>query len=221
MPDDFDFNLDAKRVRITDNKMLESLKAFCADGSRPFTTSIYDAWQERVCSSQAISRRFGSWRKALEKAGFSYGSQAHTYTTLELIDNLEQVWREIGYPPGKRKLPKHGYRISERPYVNRWGSVAEACKVLKRYKDGEITESDLLPDDRPRSRRTIPMRLRWKILTRDNYQCVKCGKRPPEVKLEIDHIIPWSKEGTDCEDNLQTLCNICNSGKSDESTITY
>ena len=148
-------------------------------------------------------------------AGFAHGSQAHTYTTLELIDNLERVWREIGYAPGRRMLAKHGNRISERPYINRWGSVAQACKVLKLFKDGKITESELLPEDKPRRRGTIPLALRWKILKRDNYQCVKCGKHPPDVELEIDHIIPWSKGGADNGKNLQTLCNMCNGGKSD------
>ncbi len=49
-----------------------------------------------------------------------------------------------------------------------------------------------------------------------------CGKSPalyPEleidavIKLEIDHVQPHSKSGTDDIDNLQTLCILCNRGK--------
>ena len=210
----FHFDLGAKRNRITDNQMLDSLKQFYSIRNEPFTTADYDAWDEKACTSQAISRRFGSWRKALQIIGISYGVQANTYTVQELLDNLELVWRELGYPPGKRKLAQYGYRISERPYINRWGSVAKACQQLKLYKEGKIKEAQLLPEELTRRRGTIPVSIRWKIMQRDNFQCVKCGKRPPEVRLEVDHIHPWSLGGTDQEENLQTLCHICNAGKS-------
>jgi len=34
------------------------------------------------------------------------------------------------------------------------------------------------------------------------------------VLLEVDHIIPRSRRGTDVMGNLQTLCKKCNIGKS-------
>src|SRR5947199_8208341 len=36
----------------------------------------------------------------------------------------------------------------------------------------------------------ISPRLRWHILKRDCYTCTKCGRRPPRVTLEVDHLIP-------------------------------
>ena|SRR2546425_7262019 len=59
----------------------------------------------------------------------------------------------------------------------------------------------------------INPRLRWKILKRDNFTCTKCGRKPPNVRLEVDHIYPLSKGGTNNEKNLATLCSRCNSGK--------
>jgi len=35
------------------------------------------------------------------------------------------------------------------------------------------------------------------------------------VVLHIDHVTPWSKGGETEMDNLQTLCEPCNLGKSD------
>lgn len=69
---------------------------------------------------------------------------------------------------------------------------------------------------RHRTSRTPSMKLRFEILKRDNFKCCACGSSPakdPAVELHIDHIIPWSKGGETTEDNLQTLCSICNFGK--------
>ena len=55
--------------------------------------------------------------------------------------------------------------------------------------------------------------LRWRILLRDNYTCQYCGQHAPNVKLEIDHIIPTIDGGEDEPDNLITACYACNRGK--------
>lgn len=43
--------------------------------------------------------------------------------------------------------------------------------------------------------------------------CQYCGKTPPDVSLEIDHIKPVSKNGTNDINNLITACFDCNRGK--------
>lgn len=58
------------------------------------------------------------------------------------------------------------------------------------------------------------------ILTRDTheifkkagYKCSHCGESDP-AKLTIDHIIPQIHGGSDHPDNLQSLCQSCNSRK--------
>jgi hypothetical protein len=64
-----------------------------------------------------------------------------------------------------------------------------------------------------RVRSEMTLKLRYKILKRDNFRCVTCGRRPPGVELCVDHIIPVAKGGTNSEDNLRTLCTDCNLGK--------
>lgn len=59
--------------------------------------------------------------------------------------------------------------------------------------------------------------LRYDILKRDNFKCVICGMSAQDgVKLHVDHIVPVSKGGKSEVNNLQTLCERCNLGKSNK-----
>jgi 5-methylcytosine-specific restriction endonuclease McrA len=64
-------------------------------------------------------------------------------------------------------------------------------------------------------RKSISSRLRAEGLR--SQRCAQCGKTPlgHHVVLVVDHKIPWSWGGTDDIDNLQPLCEECNSGKKD------
>jgi hypothetical protein len=58
-------------------------------------------------------------------------------------------------------------------------------------------------------------REKFKILHRDNFTCRYCGARPGSENLEVDHLIPRSKYGSDNACNLVAACVTCNSRKSD------
>ena len=60
----------------------------------------------------------------------------------------------------------------------------------------------------------VGSRLRFEVFKRDDFTCRYCGKRSPQVVLELDHIIPKSRSGTDDVMNLLTSCFECNRGKS-------
>jgi hypothetical protein len=67
--------------------------------------------------------------------------------------------------------------------------------------------------DKPTTGKGIAPKVRWAILSRDEYRCVCCGRGAPDVELHIDHIHPRSKGGSDFYGNLRTLCSECNIGK--------
>ena len=63
----------------------------------------------------------------------------------------------------------------------------------------------------------VSKRLRYEVLKRDNFTCRDCGRTPPEVKLQTDHVIPVTLGGSDDPSNLATRCADCNAGKSSSS----
>lgn len=69
-----------------------------------------------------------------------------------------------------------------------------------------------------RTPRQASLRLRFKVLQRDNFTCRACGRSPAShlgLVLQVDHILPYSGPGETVFENLQTLCIDCNLGKSD------
>lgn len=55
---------------------------------------------------------------------------------------------------------------------------------------------------------------RFRILHRDNFTCRYCGSRPGSDLLEVDHLVPRSRGGSDDDENLVTACKTCNGRKS-------
>lgn len=64
-------------------------------------------------------------------------------------------------------------------------------------------------------RKAIPVSIRTEVFKRDMFTCQYCGRKAPEVVLEIDHIKPVAKGGTNHIMNLITSCFECNRGKGD------
>ena len=55
--------------------------------------------------------------------------------------------------------------------------------------------------------------LRFDVFRRDRFICRYCGGRPPDVVLELDHVVPVADGGRSEEENLVTSCWDCNRGK--------
>lgn len=84
-------------------------------------------------------------------------------------------------------------------------------KDLEREAKNELIKDGLLLPNIGGKREPIPQGIMDKVWNRDNGQCVLCSSKQ---NLEFDHIIPFSKGGSNTYRNLQLLCRSCNAKKS-------
>ena len=66
---------------------------------------------------------------------------------------------------------------------------------------------------RPTERIRWPKGLKGRLMRRQNNTCVYCGYRRRATSMEIDHIIPAVRGGSNDESNLQVICRPCNQRK--------
>jgi len=174
---------------------------------------------------------------------FKISTRRSSYGTQELFDEMERIWVLLGHRPSRNEWTAIKPKISYDSLYRRFGGWTNACLKFIEYKSGgaitagdevrvqsekAVRKADARVDSQKemdkvkkelQKTRTIPLSVRIKVLSRDNFRCVFCGKSPAinaGTLLHIDHIVPFSKGGINTIDNLQTLCEECNLGKSDE-----
>ncbi|MBW4593054.1 MAG: HNH endonuclease [Brasilonema angustatum HA4187-MV1] len=90
---------------------------------------------------------------------------------------------------------------------------ADKSKKPKVKKSAATKSLAQAKQDSSKRSRHIPASVRVSVLDKDDYKCVFCGRSSQQVQLEVDHIVPFSKGGSNNLSNLQTLCTDCNRGK--------
>ena len=64
-------------------------------------------------------------------------------------------------------------------------------------------------------RKSLSKKIRFEVFKRDSFTCQYCGRKAPDVILEVDHINPVKEGGENDILNLVTSCFDCNRGKRD------
>lgn len=216
---------------MTEADLLAEMKRVHAQlGTGMLTKDDFDR-TSIVTASGAIRGRFGSWKKAMEKAGIQLSSMGRRYTDEECFENLVAVWSHYGRPPQHDEMKVPPSVVGSKAYVIRWGTWRKALSAFVDWANADkagstepsskesTEEADpvLAPKVRKSAedRHEVPLRLKWQVHVRDGFRCVACGKNPPQhgVTLHADHIVPWADGGKTILENLQTLCEPCNLGK--------
>ncbi len=202
-------------------------------GTKALTIEQFN--KHAAVSAETVRRRFGSWWNALDEAGLQISNHGKRHSDDDYFENLLKVWTHHGRQPKYREMDEQPSTISSGAYEAKWGNWHSALRAFVERVNADIELPPIRPTA-PESKahtietktakrghnsrvRTIPLGLRYDILKRDHFKCVRCGDSPatnPKCKLHVDHIDPFSQGGESVKENLRTLCLSCNQGKSDK-----
>ncbi|HLD70081.1 MAG TPA: HNH endonuclease [Candidatus Omnitrophota bacterium] len=219
------FELIPLKRNVSEDILLQDLKNVAQKlGVDKLSRGLYDA--NGKFSACTIVRRFDSWRNALGKVGLKVSEkQNDRIDDEEYFRNLESVWRNLGKQPAKGDIEKPLSKYSVTAYIKRFGRWRKALERFVKYvneesdisSEGAIKNLKSEPATRNQTSRAINWRSRFLVMRRDNFKCKNCGRSPAtdqNIILHVDHIKAWTNGGETILENLQTLCSICNVGKS-------
>jgi hypothetical protein len=208
----------AHRFNITRKQLLADLRRV-ANQLQTKTLTVNQYRQFGQHDFGQLKRQLGPWYKALNTAGLRPGHY-RGLSAEELFENLKSVWQKLGAQPTITQMRKPLSRYSAEPYLTKFRTWCRALRAFDQYMHPQNAPKPTPPAriGPPLASTHINHRLRYLILKRDHFKCRACGRSPatdPAVQLQIDHKHPRSKGGKSTRENLQTLCEICNGGKSD------
>ncbi len=196
--------------------------------------TAYEYDQNGVFSSSTLVKKYDGWNKILELSGLK-PILNRNFSNEEMFEEIERIWVELGRQPTSTDIKKGISKYSLQSYARRFGGWRKALEAFVEYINSDSNSDTFIDESNDMNKsaienneeckivvhktsREINLRLRFKVMQRDNFKCCMCGASPakdPAVILHIDHIMPWSKGGETVINNLQTLCSKCNLGKSD------
>lgn len=230
--------LEQKNVCTSINDFIDDVKNLAAQLKK---TSITVTEYQHFGSYHHHYFRYHNlgWDDVLKMAGLNSTPYHHgknkTISDIELFEEIERVWIKLGRQPTSIDIEKGLFKYGRNTFGRRFGSWRKALEAFVDYinssntsdcnntneNDVEQVTVDHSPEQqmiRHKTNREPNLRLRFKVLLRDNFKCSQCGRSPAtdsSVELHVDHIYPWAKGGETTFDNLRTLCKECNLGKSD------
>jgi hypothetical protein len=219
------FKLNDYHRNLSEQELLDDLRLVASRLSAgSMTRDVYD--EKGKYSGGTMQKRFGSWNKALEKAGLNIMS-FRAFSEKELFENIEEVWIKLGRQPLTKEFKKPLSKYSREPYINKFGTVRKALEAFIEYinsdvdqhQEPEIETSEPTSEGQPiiqhKTKRNPSERLKVQVLMRDGNRCRLCGVTVTGENIHFDHIKPWAKGGETILENLQVLCERHNLAKGD------
>lgn len=167
---------------------------------------------------KAIKNHFGTWNKLLSNVNIEITKNCQHLSKEDIFCLIEELWIHLERQPNLREfetMTKHTKKI----IISNFGKWSICLKEFVKWETNKDKRKNNLTNTQitHKTTREPSKSLRYDVLTRDNYKCVICGRSTSDnIKLQVDHIIPYSLGGETTLDNLQTLCSDCNLGKSNK-----
>lgn len=218
-----------KKSKLEKKEIIDDIKKIYEEHGN-VSANIYK--QKGKFPFKTVKRLFNnSWENVLQESGLPLNCGSRSIKDIDLLIEIERIWETLCRQPTTSDIKKGFSKFSLNTFIRRFGSWENTLKNFSNYI--EIKEKDarkIIEDNSNETlvcstkifthttKRDINLRLRYKVLLRDNFKCCKCGRSPattPGLELHIDHIKPWANGGETVIENLQTLCSDCNLGKSD------
>ena len=190
--------------------IIEELRRVEVFYGRHFSRREFDQ-KATTCKGSEVLSRFGTWQGALDAAGLKLVTVKKDRSQIsndELFKELGRVWSLLSHRPSKDEWEKCEGKYSYTTYKTRFAGWVNACAAFIEHvsdKQDHLPNTQKTNNDadvfiavateiQPGDRRNVPMKLRYKVLTRDRYRCGLCGRSPAThigVSLHVDHIDPF------------------------------
>ncbi len=215
------FELDTYNRNIPEQDLIDDLKKVADELGKEMIAN-FEYKEKGKYGVTTMIRRFGSWNKAIEKAGLQPTKTAN-HSDEDFYNDIETVWIKLGRQPRWSEMEKPLSRFSGGSYQKRFGGWRIAINNFVKFINSEEVDTEktlqnkMEISSKHKTKRDINWRLRFLVMRKDNFKCIACGRNPasnPDIILHVDHIKSWDKGGETVFENLQTLCSICNIGKS-------
>ena len=166
--------------------------------------------------AETIRRRFGSWQRAIEKAGLTISNRGKRHSEEDYFENLLRAWTHYGRQPKYGEMSAAPSLIGAKAYEAKWGGWRKALKAFLERVNADLADRPATQNMQPpemtspmerirkvnnrRASEKVPSRnislgLRYDVLRRDRFRCVICGVSPASklgCELHVDHVHPFA-----------------------------
>jgi len=165
---------------------------------------------------EGLKTAYGQCQNELARVRSAFNSE-YLRGKYDFLESVEGKKAELEKKKAELELLELEAKIKKQRLLNeKIGDDTLSIDYKALTTEDKIKLNETIISEKHEERSRLTPKLKMKILERDSFTCQCCGKTVADgVKLEVDHRIPINKGGDSSEDNLWTLCQDCNRGKSD------